>query len=59
MLWLWKIAELKGYVPNGVEPPPVLDTGALFSIVTGMLGIGVMRSHDKRHGVETNTIRKR
>ena len=33
--------------------PPVLDTGVLFSMVTAMLGIGAMRSHDKAKGVDT------
>lgn len=57
MLWIWTIAEIKGIIPNGVEPPPVLDTGVLFSMVTGMLGIGAMRSYDKRHHVQTDNIK--
>jgi len=48
MLWVAAFANIEGF-----EPPPVLETGALFSIVTAMLGIGAMRSHDKRHGVDT------
>lgn len=56
LLWVWAILEVKGLVPNGVQPPPVLDTGALFAMITGMLGIGAMRSHDKRHGVQTDNI---
>jgi len=35
------------------KAPPVLDTGVLFSMVTAMLGIGAMRSHDKAKGVDT------
>lgn len=53
---LW-VMTLKG-VPLD-NAPPVLDTGALFSIVTAMLGVGAMRSHDKRHGADTKRIRGR
>jgi hypothetical protein len=56
LLWVWAILEVKGVIPNGIKPPPVMDTGALFTIVTGMLGMGVMRSHDKRHGVQTDRL---
>lgn len=57
LIWIWAIAEVKGLVPPGIQPPPVLATGALFSIVTGMLGIGTMRSLDKRNKVQTDSIR--
>ncbi len=53
LIWVWAILKVKGVVPADLEPPPMLETGALFSIVTAMLGIGAMRSHDKRHGVDT------
>lgn len=56
LLWVWAILDAKGMIPAGVNPPPVLETGALFSIVTGMLGIGAMRSHDKRHSVQTDSL---
>lgn len=58
MCWAWAIFTAMGKIPAGVEPPPVLETGALFSIVTGMLGIGAMRSHDKKHGIQTDHIPK-
>ena len=47
-IWIWSILQLKGTIPTDVSPPPILDTDALFVIITGMLGIGVMRSADKR-----------
>jgi len=53
LIWAWAIVQANGGIPEGVNPPPVLETGALFSIVTGMLGVGAMRSHDKKHGVDT------
>lgn len=51
LTWGWAI-----WGPEGINPPPVMDTGALFSMVTGMLGIGAMRSHDKAKGVQTDKI---
>lgn len=56
MLWVWTIAKASGKIPAEIDPPPIIDTGALFAIVTGMLGIGAMRSHDKRHNVQTDKI---
>lgn len=53
LTWVWKIAQAFGWISMEIDPPPVLETGALFSIVTGMLGVGAMRSHDKKHGVDT------
>ena len=57
--WLWKLLEAFGYVPAGVEPPPYIESGLLGTIITGMLGIGSMRSFEKRAGVQTDSIRKR
>ncbi|HTQ73573.1 MAG TPA: 3TM-type holin [Burkholderiales bacterium] len=37
-------------------PPPPLDAGVLFSMVTGMLGIGAMRSFDKMRETDTQII---
>lgn len=50
LLWIWAFAGLEG------EAPPVLDTGALFAMVTGLLGIGTMRSYDKGKGTDTKKI---
>lgn len=38
------------------NPPPPLDAGVLFSMVTGMLGIGAMRSFDKLQQTDTQVI---
>jgi len=40
------------------NPPPPLDAGVLFSMVTGMLGIGAMRSFDKLQETDTHIIGK-
>lgn len=56
LTWLWALAQAFGKIPTEVSPPPVLETGVLFSIVTAMLGIGGMRSYDKRNGTQTDKI---
>jgi len=57
LMWGWKAAEAMGKLPTGIEPPPILETGALFAMITGMLGIGTMRSFDKSKGTQTDSIR--
>lgn len=44
------------YYGLSIAPPPILDTGALIAVVTGMLGIGIMRSYDKTQGTNTDSI---
>lgn len=56
LMWVWAIALVKGWVPDGVEPPPVLEAEALYAMITGMLGIGGMRSFDKKNGTQTDKI---
>ncbi|MBL4940961.1 MAG: holin family protein [Colwellia sp.] len=56
MIWIWAILQVKEIVPKELDPPPVLETGALFSIVTGMLGLGAMRSIDKSKGTDTKKV---
>jgi hypothetical protein len=57
LLWVWKVLQIFELVSYNIDPPPVLETGALFSLVTAMLGIGAMRSHDKRAGIDTKKIK--
>ncbi len=37
---------------------PVLDTTITMQVLLGMLGLGIMRSHDKVKGVETTRVGK-
>jgi len=57
LIWIWSFAQAKEWVPVSLSPPPIIDTGALFSLVTAMLGIGAMRSHDKAKKVSTEKIK--
>lgn len=56
LLWIWAYAQARGFVPGELAAPPVLDTTALMAMVSSMLGIGAMRSYDKRNGVQTDSI---
>ena len=56
LTWAWALLQARGIVPAEMPPPPVLDTGPLFALITAMLGIGAMRSYDKRNGTQTDAI---
>jgi hypothetical protein len=67
LVWIWALLQAKGLIPCHVDPaataaactftaPPALDAGPLFAIVTGMLGIGGMRSFDKLKGTDTKQV---
>jgi len=56
-VWVWVIAQAQGWLADELSAPPVLPADALFSIVLGMLGVGGMRSWDKRNGTQTDRIK--
>ncbi len=67
LLWIWVFLQAKGYIPMVPGPndtmvpmsaPPVLNASELFTVITGMLGIGAMRSFDKAKGTSTDMIGK-
>lgn len=51
LVWGWSMLQANGYVPGDLKPPPMLDTDALWVILSGMLGIAGMRTYEKRSGV--------
>jgi len=51
LIWGWSLMQAKGWVPVELKPPPMLDTEALWVILSGMLGIAGMRSVEKVKGV--------
>jgi len=51
LMWIWAFAEMKG------EAPPMIDSGAIVGIVSGLLGVSGMRSYDKKNGVQTDAIK--
>jgi hypothetical protein len=57
MVWGWTWFQSMGWIPDGISAPPVFESGPLFAIVTGMLGIGGMRSFDKLNKTQTDSIK--
>lgn len=43
--------------PDVVPPFPELDIGPLMTLLLGMLGLGGLRTYEKRLGVERNSIK--
>ena len=51
LVWAWALLQARGLVPNNLQPPPMLDTEALWVVLSGMLGIAGLRSVEKVKGV--------
>ena len=51
MVWAWALMQAKGWIPGTLAHPPMLDTDALWVILTGMLGIAGARTFEKVKGV--------
>lgn len=52
LLWLLAV-----FAP-ALAPPPALDLSGLYPLILGMLGLGAMRSFDKKSGVDTKAVRR-
>ena len=50
LTWLWAFKGIDG------TPPPMIDSGQLLAIVSGLLGVGGMRSYDKTKGTDTKKM---
>lgn len=56
LTWVWVMLQAFEKIPQSISAPPLIETGILGTIVTGMLGIGTMRSYDKSKGIQTDSI---
>lgn len=56
LMWLWALAQAKGWIDASMPTPPTLDTDQLMVVVSGVLGIGAMRSVEKVRGKATARI---
>jgi hypothetical protein len=50
LTWIWAFKGMAG------TPPPLIESTALLAIVSGLLGIGTMRSYDKTKGVSKDSL---
>lgn len=51
LVWCWTLLQARGWVAADLHAPPMLDTDALWVILTGMLGIAGARTFEKVKGV--------
>lgn len=51
LIWAWALLQARGVVPAGLQHPPMLDTDALWVVLSGMLGIAGLRTAEKVKGV--------
>lgn len=51
LVWAWTLLQARGVVPAGLQSPPMLDTDALWVVLSGMLGVAGLRSVEKVKGV--------
>lgn len=51
LVWAWALLQARGLVPAGLQPPPMLDTDALWVVLSGMVGIAGLRTAEKVKGV--------
>ena len=47
LVWAWALLQARGVVPADLRPPPMLDTDALWVVLSGMLGIAGLRTAEK------------
>lgn len=47
LIWGWALAQAQGWIPSAFKPPPMLDTDALWVILSGLLGLAGLRTTEK------------
>ena len=57
LCWFWSLLKAFGCIPLDLSPPPEIDGSALTSLVTGLLGLGGLRSFEKIKGVSRSAIK--
>jgi len=50
LTWGWSAMQAAGLISIGLLPPPMLDTDALWVILTGILGLGTARTVERIKG---------
>lgn len=50
LIWTWMFASMKGL------PPEPLDLSVMMPLLLGLLGLGSMRSYDKKNKTQTDRI---
>lgn len=48
LVWGWSAMQAAGWIAPSLTPPPMLNTDDLWVILCGILGLGTLRSFDKK-----------
>ena len=56
-LYLVSLRDSRSFDAQEGTPPPLIESSALAAIVTGLLGVGGMRSYDKQGGVNKDSLK--
>lgn len=56
LTWVWATLQAFEIVPKEFMPPPLIEVGILGTIVTGMLGLGSMRTFEKTKSVQRDSL---
>jgi hypothetical protein len=57
LVWGWALMQAAGWISGALTSPPMLQTEALWVILTGILGLGTLRTTEKVKGVENGRDR--
>lgn len=52
LTWFWAFGQSKGWVPASLAPPPILESDQLWVVLTGILGLGGMRTFERYQGIQ-------
>ncbi len=55
LLWVWAWFQAKGWVPDNMNAPPLLEAEALWVLLTGILGIAGARTFEKVRGIKPSS----
>lgn len=51
LIWAWALMQASDIVPKDLSAPPLLDVEALMVLLSGILGLGIVRGVEKIKGV--------
>jgi hypothetical protein len=56
LLWAWAFGQAMDWIPKELSTPPLIETGALITIVGSLLGVSGLRSYEKKEGVHKDSL---
>lgn len=56
LMWLWVFLQGVGVLPLELSTPPLIETGALVTIVGSLLGVSGLRTYEKDKGTSKDSL---